>query len=122
MRWGCFFLVLALCGCSASKHVVNEQRRDIARTDTFAVHLSDDLSVNLRDVIIMPVDTTRARVYIKEVQLRCEQDVEVVKKSTAEEQFTQNETEQPVASRKRHWWLYLILAVVIYAIYRRPKR
>lgn len=117
-------LVAALLGasCAGNRQAVrSEVRGEVVRADSFAAVRADDLQVTLHDVTILPLDTPRIRVEIREVELTRASRSRV--ESTAAEQRTEAAatSETPVPRPANPWpWLFAfgIVAMLLNRLHR----
>lgn len=72
MRWLLRFAVLlVVAGCSGGKPAVKRQlKAQTVSADSFRSFVADDLQVRLHEVVVLPVDSPRVRMEIKEVELK----------------------------------------------------
>lgn len=100
--------LLLAAGCAGGKPATRQRVRSrFVEADSFRAVLADDLQVRLHEVVILPVDSPRVRVEIKEVELQRERVGEVQSGSlqTAASEADAEATPAPARGRNPLEWL-----------------
>ena len=110
--------ILILASCSAPKAVVEQQRSEIIKCDTVGAKLSANLRIKLNDIVIIPPDSTRARVLIKSVELKEQHSSELIAESH-HQLSTLTQSKETKQHQPPKFLLYLIITLLLYLLITR---